>query len=201
VTSPESAFPGASSARIVVTMTDTTHTALPLAPGRWELDPSHSEVSFTIRHLGISKVRGRFVDFEAELLVGEELGTSSVAATIQMGSLDTGNADRDAHVLSSELLDVAQRPTLEFRSTRIVTSDDRWVLEGLVTLGDATRPVTLDVEIGGIETFPIDGRRHAGFEATGELSRHDLGVHFGALDAGLGDKIRFQIDLQLVEPT
>ena len=185
----------------MVTMTDTTHTDLPLAPGRWELDSWHSEVSFTIRHLGISKVRGRFVDFRAEVLVGEDLGTSSVSATIQMASLDTGNSDRDAHVLTPDLLDVAQRPTLEFRSTTIVPSDDGWTLEGLVTLGSVTRPITLAVEIGGIETFPIDGRRHAGFEATGELSRHDLGLHFGALDAGLGDKIRFQIDLQLVEPS
>jgi polyisoprenoid-binding protein YceI len=185
----------------VALMTDTTHTtALPLASGVWTLDAAHSDVGFAIRHLGISKVRGTFGEIEAELLVGDSLETSSLAATIHVASIDTGNPDRDAHVLSPDLLDVAQRPTLTFRSTRIDGAGDEWSVEGLVTVGSVTRPLTLDVSLGGIETYPIDGSRHAGFEATGEVSRKDLGIGFGALDAALGDKVRFEIDLQLVEP-
>lgn len=181
-------------------MTDTTTNTLPLAAGRWALDPFHSEVGFSIRHLGISKVRGTFADLDAELLVGDSLDTTSLSASIGIASIDTGNSDRDAHVLSPELLDVASRPTMEFRSTSIEADGDAWRVEGLVTLGSVTRPMTFVAELGGLETYPIDGSRHAGFEATGEISRKDLGVDFGALDAALGDKVKFQIDLQLVEP-
>ena len=199
-TSPTPAFPPPRGRLNVDDMTDTTTNTLPLAAGRWALDPFHSEVGFSIRHLGISKVRGTFADLGAELLVGDSLDTTSLSASIGIASIDTGNSDRDAHVLSPELLDVASRPTMEFRSTNIEADGDAWRVEGLVTLGSVTRPMTFVAELGGLETYPIDGSRHAGFEATGEISRKDLGVDFGALDAALGDKVKFQIDLQLVEP-
>ena len=182
-----------------MTNTDTT-TTLPLAAGRWTLDRAHSEVGFTIRHLGISKVRGRFTDFDAELVVGPTLESSSVTATVQLASIDTGNADRDEHVRSADLLDVASRPTLTFRSTRIAGAGSTWSMEGEITIGGVTQPTTVEVELGGIETYPIDGSRHAGFDARAEVSRKDLGVRFGALDAALGDTVRIDIDLQLVEP-
>ena len=92
---------------------------LPLAPGRWALDPAHSSVGFTIRHLGVSKVRGRFQRFDVDVVVGEDLAESSVAATIDMASIDTGIPDRDAHVLSPDIIDVARRPTMTFRSVSI----------------------------------------------------------------------------------
>src|SRR5262245_52474133 len=98
---------------------NTVQTALPLTAGRWGLDTNHSSVGFTIRHLGVSKVRGAFASFDAELVVGPTLAESSLVATIDVSSLDTGNADRDAHVLSPDLLDVARRPTMSFRSSRI----------------------------------------------------------------------------------
>ncbi|MBK5222507.1 MAG: YceI family protein [Acidimicrobiia bacterium] len=186
-------------------MTETTHTTtppstLPLVPGRWTLDAAHSTVSFSVRHLGISKVRGVFHDFTAELIVGDDLATSLVTATIESASIDTGNPDRDAHVRSAELLDVASRPTLVFRSTRIEGGGDEWKVTGDLTIGDVTGQVSLDVELGGIETYPIDGSIHAGFSATGAISRKELGVRFGPLDAALGDTVRIELDLQLVEP-
>ena len=92
---------------------------LPLAPGRWALDANHSAVGFSIRHLGVSKVRGRFTRFDVDVVVGETLADTSVTATIHLESLDTGNADRDAHVLSPDLIDVDRRPTMTFRSTAI----------------------------------------------------------------------------------
>jgi polyisoprenoid-binding protein YceI len=185
-------------------MTNTSTTAtrpLPLAAGTWTLDPFHSEVGFTVRHLGISKVRGAFRRLDAELVVGATLAESSVTATIDVSSIDTGNADRDAHVLAPDLLDVAVRPTLAFRSTAIADEGDgAYRVDGELTIGDVTRPVTLRAELGGLESFPMDGSTHAGFEATTEIKRSDFGIDFGPLDAALGNVIKIAIDLQLVAP-
>src|SRR5260370_26676673 len=93
--------------------------SLPLTPGRWMVDPNHSSIGFSIRHLGVSKVRGRFTRFDADVVIGETLDTTSVTATVDVASIDTANADRDAHVLSPDIIDVAKRPTMVFRSTRI----------------------------------------------------------------------------------
>jgi polyisoprenoid-binding protein YceI len=183
----------------VIAMTDTTTTAPPLAPGIWTLDPMHSEVGFTIRHLGISKVRGAFRQLDAELVVGATLAESSLTATVAVASVDTGNPDRDAHLLTPDLLDVERRPTLHLRSTAITDEGDGgYRLEGDLTIGDVTRPVTLHAEFGGLESFPMDGSTHAGFEATGELRRSDFGIAFGPLDAALGNGVKIAIDVQLV---
>ncbi|MEV0116191.1 YceI family protein [Streptomyces sp. NPDC050844] len=180
------------------TSATTTTTTLPLPAGSWEIDPFHSAVNFTIRHLGISKVRGRFSEVTAGLVVGESLETSSVTATIALASIDTGNADRDAHVRAPDLLDVERRPTMTFRSTRVAGKEDDWTLEGELTIGDVTRPITLAVEFGGLQAFPGDERRHAGFEATGEIRRGDYGLDFGA--GLLGDVVKIQLDMQFLEP-
>jgi polyisoprenoid-binding protein YceI len=181
----------------------TTTTTLPLAPGRWALDTAHSSISFSIRHLGVSKVRGRFTRFEADVVVGETLETTGVTATIDMSSLDTANADRDAHVLSADIVDVARRPTMHFRSLRVSGAGAEWQVDGELTIGDVTRPLTLAVELGGLETFP-GGPRHAGFEATTELRRKDFGIDLamppGVSGALLGDVVKIELDLQLIEP-
>jgi polyisoprenoid-binding protein YceI len=183
--------------------TPTTTTSLPLAPGRWAIDTNHSSVGFTIRHLTVSKVRGRFMNFDVDVVIGATLEDTSVNATIDLASVDTGNPDRDAHVRSADLIDVARRPTLTFRSTRITGADDDWQLHGDVTIGDVTKPLTLDIELGGIETFP-GGPRHAGFEARGELRRKDFGIDMamppGVSAAMLGDVVKIELDVQLVEP-
>ncbi|MFH8486409.1 YceI family protein [Streptomyces longisporoflavus] len=180
------------------TSSATATTALPLPAGTWEIDPFHSAVNFTIRHLGISKVRGRFAEVTAGLVVGESAETSSVTATIALASIDTGNTDRDAHVRAPDLLDVERRPTMTFRSTRVLGKEDEWSLEGELTIGDVTRPITLAVEFGGLQAFPGDPRRHAGFEATGEIKRSDYGLDFGA--GLLGDVVKIQLDMQFLEP-
>ncbi|MEU4328582.1 YceI family protein [Nonomuraea dietziae] len=178
--------------------TMTTTTALPLAAGHWTLDPFHSAVGFTIRHLGISKVRGQFGRFEADLTVGDTLEDCVVTATVALDSIDTGNADRDAHVSGPDMLDVADRPVMAFRSTRIDGDGDDWTMEGDLTIGEETRPVTFDVEFGGVEDSVVDGRRHAGFEAKGEIRRSDFGLGFAM--AILGDSVKIQLDMQFVEP-
>ncbi|MER6674398.1 YceI family protein [Streptomyces sp. NPDC000983] len=173
-----------------------TAVTLPLAPGQWTFDPLHSAVNFTIRHLGIAKVRGRFREVSAELYVGATAGGTRVSAEIALASLDTGNADRDAHTLSADLLDVEKRPTMRFRSTRVSGAGQDWSMEGELTIGEVTRPVTLAVEFGGLGDF--DGSRHAGFEATGEIRRSDFGLDFGG--GLLGDAVKIQLDMEFVEP-
>ncbi|MEU5847249.1 YceI family protein [Saccharopolyspora shandongensis] len=177
----------------------TETTALPLKAGRWALDPLHSSVGFAIRHLGVSKVRGRFAEVDAELVVGGTLDGSAINATVAVASIDTGNPDRDAHVLAPDLLDVAKRPTLAFRSTRLSGAGEDWTLEGELTIGEVTRPIAFDVEFGGVQDLP-DGSRHAGFEANGEIRRRDYGINFGPGEALLGDVVKIQLDVQFVEP-
>jgi polyisoprenoid-binding protein YceI len=180
-----------------------TELVLPLIPGRWALDPAHSAVGFTIRHLGVSKVRGRFQQFEVDVVVGATLADTSVTATIDLASIDTGNTDRDAHVRSADLLDVARRPTMAFRSTTIAEARGGWTVVGDLTIGEITRPFELAVELGGIEDFP-GSPRHAGFEATGELRRKDFGIDLalppGVNVVALGDVVKIELDVQLLEP-
>jgi polyisoprenoid-binding protein YceI len=180
-----------------------TNVSLPLAPGRWAVDTNHSSIGFTIRHLGVSKVRGRFTRFDADVVIGETLDTTSVSATVDMASIDTANADRDAHVLSSDIIDVARRPTMVFRSTRIRGAGSEFQVDGDLTIGDVTRPIVLALELGGIESFP-GGPRHAGFEATTEIRRKDFGIDVamppGVSFVALGDVVKVELDLQLLEP-
>ncbi|MCU1355305.1 MAG: YceI family protein [Acidimicrobiales bacterium] len=182
----------------------TATTSLPLAPGHWALDTNHSSVGFTVRHLGVSKVRGRFTRFEADVLIGETLETTSVTASIDMSSIDTGNPDRDAHVLSADIIDVGARPTMEFRSTAVFGAGSEWQVDGELTIGSVTQPISLAVELGGVETFPGGGPRHAGFEAATTVRRKDFGIDIamppGVSGAMLGDAIKVELDLQLLEP-
>src|SRR3954467_6203431 len=148
-----------------MTTTPTKIVSLPLAPGRWAVDTNHSSIGFSIRHLGVSKVRGRFTRFDADVVIGDTLDTTSVTATVDVASIDTANADRDAHVLSPDIIDVAKRPTMGFRSTRIAGAGSEYQIDGDLTVGDITRPIVLPVELGGIETIPGGGPPHPGFEA------------------------------------
>jgi polyisoprenoid-binding protein YceI len=183
--------------------TISTEASLPLAPGRWAVDANHSSIGFTIRHLGVSKVRGRFTRFEADVVIGDTLDTTSITATVDVSSIDTANADRDAHVLSPDIIDVARRPTMVFRSTRVRGAGSEYQVDGELTIGDITRPIVLAVELGGIEAFP-GGPRHAGFEATTEIRRKDFGIDVamppGVSAVALGDVVKVELDLQLLEP-
>ncbi len=182
------------------TMKTQTQPATPtLTPGTWALDVAHTRAGFTIRHLGVSKVRGHFGEVSAELVVGKTPEESRVTADVILASIDTGNADRDAHLRSAELLDVEHRPTMSYRSTNVSGSGTDWTVEGELTIGEISRPVRLAVELGGVEDF-FDGTRHAGFEATGEIRRQDFDLSFGALGAMLGDLVKIELDLEFIEP-
>jgi polyisoprenoid-binding protein YceI len=183
-----------------MTTTTAPASAPPLAQGTWALDTNHTSVGFTIRRLGLAKVRGHFGDVAAELVVGPTLADCHVTATVAMASIDSGNTDRDAHLRSAELLDVENRPTMSYRSTSVRGEGSEWSLEGELTIGDVTRPLTLAVEVGGAEDY-FDGTRHAGFEATGEIRRKEFGLGFGALGAMLGDVVKIELDLEFIEPS
>ncbi|NKY86079.1 YceI family protein [Nocardia veterana] len=176
----------------------TTSEQSTLATGAWDLDTAHSSVNFTVRHLGISKVRGRFNNFETSFVV-DASGAATIEATIYLDSFDTGNAQRDEHVRSAELLNVEARPTLHFKAVEPVRIAEDFEVTGDVTLGGVTKPVTLEVEWGGVQEFQ-DGRRHAGFSATGSIKRSEFDVAPGLPTAMLSDKVAIELDIQLIEP-
>ena len=179
-------------------------TNLPLASGSWTLDKLHSGVSFVVRHLGLSNVRGRFDAFEATLEIGSSLDDSVITAEIDLSSVDTNNADRDAHLRSTDFFGTDEHPVMTFRSTSIAGAGAEYELTGDLTIAGVTKPVTLEVEFNGTEVFPADQSTHAGFTATGSIKRSDFGIDFGIIAGAeklmLGDKIKVEFDLQFVAP-
>jgi polyisoprenoid-binding protein YceI len=182
----------------------TSTTTLPLAAGTWTIDTAHSSVEFVIRHLGLSKVRGRFNAFDADLVVGGDLTDSHLSATVELSSVDTNNADRDAHLRGTDFFGVESNPHMTFASTRISRDGDDYTVVGDLTINGVTKPVELEVEFNGVETYPMDQKRHAGFSATATISRSDFGIDFdvplGVDKVALGDKVKIELEVQLVEP-
>ena len=171
-------------------------------PGTWTIDPSHSEVGFSIRHLMVSKVKGRFSEFSGTLVTGENPLDSSVEASIVLSSIDTGNADRDAHVRSADFLDVEQHTVMTYRSTGVRAEGDGYVLDGELSLRDVTRPLALHLEVNGFQGATPFGDTRAGFTATTEIDRADFGISFNApLEGGgvvLGNKITITLEIEAV---
>ena len=176
--------------------------------GTWTIDPLHSDIGFTIRHLMVSKVRGRFGTVEGTIVTGGDPLDSSVTATIELASIDTGIAKRDEHVRSADFLDAAKYPEMTYRSTGVRREGDDFVLDGDLTLRGLTKPVPLKLEIGGFgpdpfrEDDPFTGAR-AGFTATGEISRLEFGVGDtakipGGGGLGLGEKIQITLEIEAV---
>lgn len=184
--------------------TETATATLPLAPGTWTLDPLHSSVQFVVRHLGLTNVRGRFDAFDASLEVGDSLADVRVTADVELASVDTGQADRDAHLRSTDFFDAAQHPVMAFRSTAVTGGGGDYEMVGDLTIAGVTRSVSFDVEFAGTEVFAPDGSTHAGFAGTGQIRRSDFGIDFGIVLGAeklmLGDKIKVELDLQFVAP-
>ena len=177
--------------------------SLALTPGRWAMDPNHSAITFSIRHLGLSKIRGRFRVFDVSLDIGPSATEFEVEASIDLASIDTGRPRRDAHLRTADFFHVDQHPRMTFRSTRIEPVGGRYTMTGALTLKGVTRAVTLEVQSDGLAASP-DGRTRFGLSATGELRRSDL--DFGLKPLGLdrlilGDKIAFVLDVQFVRPS
>jgi polyisoprenoid-binding protein YceI len=169
--------------------------------GTWNIDPVHSEVSFSVRHMMVSKVRGHFTKFDATIVTGENPLDSSVTATIDLASIDTRNEQRDAHVRSADFFDVANHPEMSYRSTSLVAKGDHFVLDGELTLKGVTKNVPLTLELNGFTADPYGGQR-AGFSASGEISRSDFGVDIQLpMDGGgvvVGDKVTITLEIEAV---
>lgn len=175
---------------------------LPLTAGVWTLDAAHTTVAFTVRHMGISKVRGTFAGVDAQLTIGETLDESELTANVDMATVDTGNRDRDAHLRSADFFDVESHPTMTFTSTAIREADaGRYTVDGVLTVNGRTNPLALTVEFHGTQVYPMDGSTHAGFSATGSLSRKDYDIEFNVpMAAGgfvIGDRVSIDLEVQL----
>jgi polyisoprenoid-binding protein YceI len=170
-----------------------------LTPGTWNIDPSHSSVEFVARHLMISKVRGRFDTFSGSIEIADDLSASSVTATIDTGSVSTGDANRDGHLVSPDFLDVAQFPQMTFSSTGVKVSGHDAVLTGDLTIKGVSRPVELELEFEGVSKDPW-GNTKAAFTASTEINRTDWGLTYNAaLETGgvlIGEKVKVSLDIQ-----
>lgn len=182
-------------------MTSTLTPIQGLTAGTWTIDPSHSEVSFTVRHLMVSKVRGTFRTFSGQITVDDNLQASVVSADIDMNTIDTRDETRDNHLRSHDFFEVTSYPTMTYRSTGVRQDGADYVVDGELTLKGVTRPVALAVEFGGVGSDPWGGTR-AGFTATTTINRNDFGVDIKMpLDGGgvvVGDKIAITLEIEAV---
>jgi polyisoprenoid-binding protein YceI len=176
-----------------------TTTTTPLT-GTWSVDPSHSNVEFSVKHLGIATVKGAFREFEGTLVIGEDLATAS--GTVQVASVDTNEPQRDAHLRSADFFDAENHPELTFVATAIRPVDeDTFAIDAELTLHGVTNPITLTAEVQGFEQDPW-GNDRVGLEITGQLKRGDYGMTFNqALGSGnmlVSDKVKLSLDISAV---
>ncbi len=183
-------------------MTDSTTTAIEFPgykAGTWTLDPSHSEVQFSVRHMMISKVRGTFGVKAATLTAPENPLEATVEATVDVASIDTKDEGRDNHLRSADFFDVENYPTMEFRSTGVRIENGDFLVDGDLTIKGITKPVTFDFDFGGFGTDPW-GNYKAGATAKAVINREDFGLTWNAaLETGgvlVGKDVTIELDLQ-----
>jgi polyisoprenoid-binding protein YceI len=174
-----------------------------LTPGTWTLDGSHSEIGFTVRHAGISKVRGRFNEASATVSVGSTAADTTATAVVKTASFDSGDANRDAHVKGPDFFDVEKFPEMTFEATSIEAKGDEFDVTGNLTIKGVTQPVTLETEFNGVAVDPF-GATRAGLSGETTISRKDFGLTWNAvLEAGgvlVSDKVVISLDLAFVAP-
>jgi polyisoprenoid-binding protein YceI len=191
--------------RFVVSVAIVGALAAPLrAETTWQIDPAHSSVQFSVRHMMITNVRGEFGKLSASVRADDQdLTRSKVEATIETASIDTREPKRDEHLRSADFLDVANHPTITFTSTRIERAGEgRWKLTGDLTLHGVTRPVVLDVESSGTQVKDLMGKTRAGAHATTTINRKDFGIVWNkTLDGGgiaVGNEVAITIDVEAI---
>jgi polyisoprenoid-binding protein YceI len=171
--------------------------------GTWAVDPVHSTVGFSVKHLGIATVRGKFDEFEGTLEIGEHDASARAYGTVQGVSVNTSDAGRDEHLRSADFFGVEQNPELRFESKEIVQVDeDSFDISGSLTMNGVTNPVTLKAEVQGTETDPWGNERVA-LEVRGQLNRGDWNMTFNqALGSGnllVGEKVRLELDISAIK--
>ena len=164
--------------------------------GTWTVDPVHSEVSFVVRHMMVSKVRGRFDKFSGTVTTAADPLQSAVTAIVDMSSVNTGAPDRDNHIRSADFFEVESHPTMTFRSTGVREDGDHFLLDGDLTIRGTTKPVTLKLEVNGFGPDAYGGTR-AGFSATGEINRHDFGVSYNGPIPGGGVAVSEKVTINI----
>jgi polyisoprenoid-binding protein YceI len=182
-------------------MTTATKTSIPT--GTWLTDTVHSTIGFSVKHLGIATVRGKFAEFEGRLEVGDDLSSARVSGLAKTASIDTGEPQRDAHLRSPDFFDAETNPELRFESSSVEAVDDEtFTIVGDLTMHGETHPVTLNAELLGAETDPYGNERVA-LEITGQLSRGDWGMKFNqALGSGnlmVSDTVKLAIDVSAIK--
>ena len=169
--------------------------------GTWDIDPVHSEVSFVVRHMAVSKVRGRFDKFEGVIVTAADPLASTVSATVDATSVNTGQEQRDAHIRSADFFNAEEHNTFNFASTGIKPDGDDYLLQGDLTIRGVTKPVTLKLEVNGIGPDAFGGTR-VGFSATTVVNRHDFGVSFNGPIPGVpggvivSDKVTLNLEIE-----
>ena len=170
--------------------------------GTWALDPTHSEVSFTVRHLAISKVRGEFKKFDVTAVTAENPADSVFTVSIDVASIDTNQPDRDNHLRTGDFFLVEEHPTIDFVSTGVRTDGDDFLLDGDLTVRGVTKPVTIKGEFNGIIPTDPFGLTRAGASGSLKLNRKDFGVNWNAaLETGgfmLADDVNINLEVELV---
>ena len=169
--------------------------------GTWTIDPVHSEVGFSVRHMMVSKVRGKFTKFSGQLVTADDAASSSVTAEIELASIETGAEQRDAHLRSPDFFDIENHPLMTYRSTGIRADGDHYVVDGELTLKGVTRIVPLKLELNGFGPDAYGGIR-AGFTASAEINRQDFGVNWNAaMETGgvvVSDKVAIHLEIEAV---
>lgn len=183
-------------------MTTAATTKIPgYLAGTWDIDTAHSDVSFSVRHMMVGKVRGRFATFSGQIVTGANVTDSLVTASIEPASIDTGNAQRDAHVRSADFFDVENHPRWTFSSTGVRVDGHGLVVDGELTIKGVTRSASLALDVNGIGPDDSGGTR-LGVSATTTIDRNDFGVDIKLpLDGGgvvVGDKVRISLDIEAV---
>jgi polyisoprenoid-binding protein YceI len=173
-------------------------------PTEWKIDPSHSGIHFTVRHMVVSKVRGRFAKFDGTVAFDEAAPEKSkVKVTIDAASIDTHEPKRDDHLRSPDFFDVAKFPSLTFDSTRVEKKGDRLAITGNLSMHGVTKEIVLDTELLGTGKDPW-GAKRAGFSAKASLDRKEYGLGWNQLlEAGgvlVGDKIEIELEIEAVAP-
>lgn len=171
--------------------------------GTYTIDPAHSRIGFVARHAMVTKVRGSFDEFSGTATTEAGLKNASIELTAQVASIDTRNAERDAHLRAGDFFEAEQYPTIDFRSTQVEALDDETLrVTGDLTIKGVTKPVTIDFEFGGEAQDPF-GNVRIGFDGETTINRADFGITFNAaLETGgvlVSDKIRLEFEISAVK--
>ena len=170
-----------------------------LTPGTWTVDAGHSNVAFSVRHLMVAKVRGRFTDFAGTITVAEDALQSKVDAVVKMASVNTDDEGRDGHLRSDDFFATDQFPEMTLATTAISAKGSDYVLHANLTIKGVTRPVDFALEFDGVATDPW-GNTKAGFTAEAEINRKEWGLEWNvALEAGgvlVGEKVKITLEIE-----